>query len=320
MKPTLTNRLLKERHVFGLGVFLLALAILLPFSVMAIHAAIWNPPPPDTTKNAGDLRPSMVVLEGGVFLMGSPGDEPDRDDDEEQHEVEISPFMISLTEVTQGQYKEVMAKNPVETEREIFGGPCSEAGVGGDLPVVCVTWFEAVRYCNLLSEREGLPPVYEGLETDRPTRIPGSTGYRLLTEAEWEFAARAGTSTRWVGTSDEKLVCDYGNVGEGFACDDGYATLAPADAKRANRWLLHGFGGNAAEWVWDTYSKTFPAGGKDPVADDTGAFLPSVRVLRGGSWWGDPRSSRVAIRGWFDPSGRSLVVGFRVARSLPSAL
>ena len=285
--------------------------------------AVVNAPPP-TLMAATRFRPAMKRLEGGPFWMGSPEDEPDRDNDEARHRVEISGFWVAQTEVTQGQYEAVIGKNPVEIEKDFWGNACASSGVGSSLPVICVGWTDALRFCNALSKEEGLTPVYEHLDSDSPTWNRQANGYRLLTEAEWEYAARAGTSTRFVGTDQEAGVCEYGNVADAsakkkfpdwptFACDDGYATLAPVEAHRSNGWELVGFVGNAWEWVWDGYEASFPDTLKNPVVD-----RGSYRVLRGGSWWIVPRDTRVAFRYRIDPSRRSHVVGFRVARSLLS--
>ena len=320
--------LLTVRQVRHLGILLITLGMVLPFGFLLLYAATWTPPPPDPDELFADPRPAMVILEGGRFLMGSPKDETGRYEDETQHEVEVSRFMISLTEVTQEQYEEVMGTNPVASLTDDFDALCSEAGLGGDLPVVCVNWEEALEYCNKLSVQEGLTPAYENIGNGRASWNRQANGYRLPTEAEWEFAARAGSQTRWVGTNEESRVCDYGNFAdvsakelypewETLTCDDGFPRLAPAQGQLPNRWLLYGFGGNALEWVWDTYDESFPSRIEDPVADDPRG---SLRVLRGGSWRYVPRNTRVANRSRNDPSWRGRVVGFRVARSFPSAL
>ncbi|MEM8963460.1 MAG: formylglycine-generating enzyme family protein [Acidobacteriota bacterium] len=315
-KPlNLGDILLPERPIRRLGAALIVVGVLLPFSVVTWCAVTWQPE--IEREEAQSLGIEMIALPTGRFMMGSPEDEPDRDGDETLHEVVITRrFALSRTEISQGQYFEVMGDRPVDTTTDIFDDVCSRAGVGDDLPVVCVDWLKVVRFCNELSRREGLELAYTILGADvRWNRE--AVGYRLPTEAEWEYAARAGTRQRWVGTDDKAEVCEYANVYDSvFPCEDGYEALAPVDAKLANRWLLHGLGGNALEWVWDYY-EAYPTG---PVADPSGPEQASYRVIRGGSWWVIPRSARVAGRSWDEPSDRLGYLGFRVARSLPSDL
>ena len=138
-----------------------------------------------TTTNDGnvsvDIADELVLINGGTFQMGSPESEMQRETDETQHEVTVSDFYIGRYEVTQEQYEKVMGDNPSNFS-------------GENLPVENVTWYDAIEYCNRLSEQEGLTPVYtvdgENVSWDR-----SANGYRLPTEAEWEYAARAGTTT-----------------------------------------------------------------------------------------------------------------------------
>lgn len=328
MKHRLGTVLLGERPVWWLGVALLIAGLLLPWLILAWRAA--ERPLLRDTQGPVTLRPEMVALPAGRFIMGSPADEAGRDDDEREHEVLISqPFVISRTEVTQGQFAAVMGEGAWSRRQDFWGRSCEDAGVDKNLPVVCVSWFEAVAFCNRLSELEGLTPAYtvQGRDVQwRPDRNPN--GYRLLTEAEWEYAARAGTRTTWVGTDSESDVCRYGNVADEtykadhpdsitFPCSDDYSRLAPATAKEVNGWHLHGFGGNAAEWVWDWYGEYVQeeAAVPDPLGPDGG----SDRVIRGGSWRIVPRVARVAIRNGSAPGDRNVSVGFRLARSCPSA-
>ena len=327
MKPR-APILLPEPPIRWLGIGLMVLAVALPFAALTLRASRWQAPARPENEKAPALRPAMVRLPGGTFQMGSPPDETDRDTDETLHEVMLDAFLVSRTEVTQGQYFAVMGERPVaEREGDLFDRFCKEAGLGDDLPVVCIDWFEAIGYCNALSLREGLDPVYT-IEGERVTRNQGAEGYRLLTEAEWEYAARAGTQDVWVGTRVAAEVCEFANVADAagkaknpnwttFECNDTFPALAPVGARRPNRWLLHGLGGNAAEWVWDTYKTSFPEERENPVADDPNA---SNRLFRGGSWGSIPRYARVANRDGVAPSWRNDFVGFRVARSLPSSL
>ena len=207
----------------------------------------------------------------------------------------LGKFEIGYTEVTQEQYEAVMGKNPSRYK---------ECGL--NCPVEMVSWEDAVAYCNKLSEREGLTPCYKGNEWQRDC-----TGYRLPTEAEWETAARGGKADEvYAGTSDEKEVCKYGNVADAtakkahpdwdtFACDDGYAGIAPVGRFRPNGFGLFDMTGNVWEWTSDRYPNT------------------SDRVIRGGSWYHSPRGARVALRARYQPSNRFGLVGFRLSRSLP---
>jgi formylglycine-generating enzyme required for sulfatase activity len=272
----------------------------------------------------------MVALPAGSFQMGSPPEEKDHRDNERLHEVRIArPFMLARTEVTQGQLAAVMGEDALHRGDDSSGRSCREAGIGADLPAVCVTWHEAVAYCNRLSELEGLKPAYVVQGDEVTWSDPKADGYRLPTEAEWEYAARAGTRTVWVGTDDERAACRYGNVADESAkaenpdwttvpCDDGYPRLAPVTAKEVNAWHLHGLGGNAAEWVWDWYGE-YPKG-EGAVDDPVGPPGGSYRVFRRGSWRSVPRGARVAIRDRSTPGYRSDSLGFRLARSCPSAL
>ena len=280
-------------------------------------------PPPSESSPSEVATPSplnLIELQPGTFQMGSPTGEPGRDTDETLHEVTISQgFTISQMEITQGQYFTVMGERPVSDR-------CSNAGVGDELPVVCIVWMDAVRFCNRLSTMEGLESAYV-IEGEDVIWNEGATGYRLPTEAEWEYAARAGTRDRYAGTNDVGEVCNYANVADAagkaknpswtvFDCDDGFEALAPVGSKLPNAWQLYDMTGNAWEWVWDFYGP-YP---EDSVEDPRGPERASNRVLRGGSWAFAPRYARVAVRLWGVPSRRYGLLGFRVARSLPSTL
>lgn len=123
----------------------------------------------------------MVLIEGGTFQMGSPSTEPERDADETLHEVTVADFLMSPTEVSQQEYEAVMGNNPSNRK-------------GSNLPVENVTWYDAIAYCNALSQREGLTPCYDVTGTNVTWHLDAN-GYRLPTEAEWEYAARGGKQT-----------------------------------------------------------------------------------------------------------------------------
>jgi formylglycine-generating enzyme required for sulfatase activity len=255
----------------------------------------YKPPSPPVQRISAP-RPEMRRLPPGKFQMGSPETEPGRFSSEKQHEVEIkTPFAISVTEVTQGQYAAVMGKNPSE-----FQGDAAR-------PVENVTWLDAVKYCNRLSEREGLSPCYqiEGDQVKWPEGLK-CRGYRLPTEAEWEYAARADGTTAYSGSAEVDEVAWYDANSE--------KAPHPVGSKRGNAWGLHDFSGNVWEWVWDRYSSDYE---KLPPVDPTGPESGSFWLSRGGSWVFDARHARVAYRSRDDPGYRFGYQGFRLSRSYP---
>ncbi len=264
-----------------------------------------------------DVAGSMVRLEAGTFQMGTPADDPERDDDETWHAVTIArPFLLSRVEVTQDQYEAVMADQPLA---DVAGGSL----LGADLPAADVTWLEAVRFCNRLSEFEDREAAYT-IEGDHVTWDGDAPGYRLPTEAEWEFAARAGEWHRYGSVDDPADLCSQGNVADSSArpgllhvmtapCDDGFEGPAPVGSGPANAWGLHDLVGNVWEWTWDGYGPLET----DAVVDPRGADDAAERITRGGSWWDEPFCLRTAARASQPPHARRKDLGFRLARSLP---
>ncbi len=234
----------------------------------------------------------MIALPGGTFVMGSPEDEPGRDDDEVQHQVAVSPFLMSRTTVTRGEYRRIM-------------GLDDAPGSGGDEhPVTEVSWLDAVRFCNRLSKEAGRPACYRIWgRTVRWVRDTG--GYRLPTEAEWEYAARAGTESRWSFGDDEARL-------GGFAWFDGNSggKAHPVAKKEPNPWGLYDMHGNVLEWCWDVFAEYDTGPAADPRGPTTGAW----RVLRGGSFWNAPGRLRSAVRYWNGPENRVRLIGFRCVR------
>lgn len=251
-----------------------------------------------------DVRPAMLVLPPGKFQMGGVPSYPYQHDEDElpRHEVEISQrYGLSETEVTQGQYQAVMGSNP-----SFFQGKEDSA----KRPVEQVRWLDAVAYCNKLSMLEGLKKCYEvnGDAVKWPEGL-GCEGYRLPTEAEWEYAARADEATIYSGSNEAEEVAWFEKNSEG--------STHAVKGKRANQWGLYDLSGNVTEWVWDEY-ETYPAGKqKNPI----GPLLGSPqRVNRGGSWSSIARRVRAAGRSSHAPGIRYRDVGFRLARSYPLTL
>ncbi|ROO85432.1 formylglycine-generating enzyme required for sulfatase activity [Actinocorallia herbida] len=191
--------------------------------------------------------------------------------------VEFGPYALGVVPVTQEQYERVTGVRP-STAR------------GDRLPVEGVSWWDAVRFCNALSEREGLALAYR-MDGDNVSWDAGADGYRLPTEAEWEYACRAGSEGPRYGPLDE-IAWHRGNSGE---------RVHEVGGRLANAWGFHDMLGNVWDWCWDLY---------DPEV--YGAY----RVLRGGGWFDEHWSCRASARRRSHPTFRIDDVGFRLARSL----
>jgi formylglycine-generating enzyme required for sulfatase activity len=269
----------------------------------------------------------MVVIEAGEFSMGSPPGEPGRQPEESPHRVSISrPFMLGIHEVTQGQYELVMKNNPSHFQPLAGGAARVSDKDTSKYPVECVNWFEAIEFCNRLSKLDGLTPYYtltevhgEGNAINAATAtIAGGKGYRLPTEAEWEYACRAGTATSfWYGVENTgreanlKPIMVAGGYGEGPKWQSVSRTVR-AGSYPVNPWGIYDMHGNVAEWCWDWHDKDFYK--VSPKDDPAGPAAGSQKVLRGGSWMVLEGSCRSASRYWHTPGERKNYVGFRVAR------
>jgi len=226
----------------------------------------------DTWVNSIGMK--FAYIQAGKFLMGSPPGEGGWFSDEVQHEVKINRgFYLGITEVTQAQWKTVMGRNP-----SWFKGDC--------LPVERVSWDDAVRFCRKLSQRE-------------------ARRYRLPTEAEWEYACRAGSTGPYAGT---------GNLDEmGWHAENSGSKTHPVGVKLPNAWGLYDMHGNVSEWCRDWYGE-YP---RREVQDPAGPTESVARILRGGSWSYPPRICRSASRSKDERSMRYNDIGFRVALQAP---
>ncbi len=244
--------------------------------------------------------------------MGSPPGEEGRDDNETQHEVTLTQdFEILATEVTQSEFEAVMGYNPSH-----FSG-CA------DCPVEWVSWYEAAAYCNALSDAAGLDRCYVCSGSDEEVECePGSsfttpydcTGYRLPTEAEWEYAARAGTTTATYNGDLDDIDCSSAVVDPiAWYCGNSDDTTHLVGTRGSNDWGLHDMLGNVWEWCHD-WDDVYPDGS---VTDPWGPPSGSHRVIRGGSWNFLARLARAALRGRDRPAYRYDNVGFRPVRSRP---
>jgi len=231
-----------------------------------------------------DVCPEMVVVPAGSFMMGSPSSEAGRDDDEDPvHRVTIAySFAVGVFEVSFAQWDACVSDGGCN------GYSPDDAGWGrGNRPVINVSWEDAQSYLKWLSAKTG-------------------KSYRLLSESEWEYAARAGTTTAYhFGGSIASSQANYGgNIGK----------TAPVGSYPPNAFDLHDVHGNVLEWVQDCYNVNYTGAPVDGSAWQSGDC--SRRVLRGGSWLNEPRFLRSALRGWITAGGRNSYFGFRVARTL----
>ena len=249
------------------------------------------------------LGVEMVEIPAGRFTMGSPDPsfgwpkpESWRYNDERMHGVVIGrPFLAARHEVTQGLWKRVMGKNPSTFNR--FGDDC---------PVHNVTWYDAVKFCNEVSGLEGLGPAYR-IEGENITWDPEAKGYRLPTEAEWEYACRAGTVTMYyTGESKSDL------KRAGWYKDNAHGDPKSVGKKAPNAWGLYDMHGNVWEWCWDRYSEEYPRG---EVRDPVGPASGTDRVLRGGSYDDLAYHCRSALRCNSSPNDHNTFIGLRLFRS-----
>ncbi len=260
----------------------------------------------------------MVSIPAGTFLMGSPESEAERRNDEPQHEVTISnDFLMSRYEVTVGEFRRFVTVSGYQTEAETGGDVVMEDAwekYADDHPVVLVSWNDAVAYCNWLSKEEGLPPAYT-ISGDTVTWNREANGYRLPTEAEWEYACRAGTVTPFstgnnITTSEANYNGNYPYNGNAKGIYRKWMTAVGSFA--ANPWGLYDMHGNVWEWCWDWFGDYSSDSETDPAGAASGVF----RVIRGGSWSNDGQFVRSAYRYCNIPVFRYYNYGFRLVRSL----
>lgn len=260
---------------------------------------------------ASEPSEKFVLITGGTFEMGSPDAEAWRSEDETQHTVTVSDFYMSMYEVTQAEYTEVMGDNPSSFS-------------GDTLPVETVSWLDAIRYCNTRSEMEGLIPAYS-IEGQTVTWDRSADGYRLPTEAEWEYACRAGTispfNTETSISAEEANY--YGHYP--YEIEDNYFSQNNLDTKPGeyrqttvdvnsfspNGWGLYNMHGNVGEWVWDYYGEYSTAVQNDPTGAETG----TLRVYRGGGWNDFAKNMRSAYRAAMAENKSSFNIGIRLVRN-----
>jgi len=272
------------------------------FACLSLAFAVFFTPVFAPAQTSHYENPNFIRVEGGTFVMGNAADNcccfsaelPARN-------VTINGFYMSRHQVTQREWLEVMGANPSHFR-------------GDHLLVENVSWFDVIEFANEKSRRAGLTPVYSinGTGTDRiVTWNRAANGYRLPTEAEWEFAARGGHGSPggfiYSGSDNANLVAWH-------AGNSGGRTQAVGQL-RPNALGLYDMSGNVWEWVWDWFGPYPSAAQANPAGASSGAN----RVLRGGSWSYSDWGTRSTFRYWFIPSSRSFSLGFRLVRPFGTA-
>jgi len=256
-------------------------------------------------KDFQEYNIEMVLINGGTFMMGSPESEAERWDWEgPQHQVTVDSFYIGIYPITQKQYQFIMGIYPSYFK-------------GENLPVEQISWFDAIEYCNKLSQIYGLMPVYTvtgSEETRTVTWNKNANGYRLPTEAEWEFACRAGSTTPY--NTGNNLTTNLANYNGNFPYNNNSPGIyrektTTVDSFAPNAWGLYDKHGNVWEWCWDWYDNYTAEAKINP----SGAVTGVVRVVRGGSWNDEGRWLRSAFRHGAPPGHVENNLGFRVVRN-----
>ncbi|MCL2210864.1 MAG: formylglycine-generating enzyme family protein [Treponema sp.] len=246
-------------------------------------------------------KSNMALIAGGDFTMGSPVNERDRFNSEgPQRKVTLNAFYLCIYEVTQKEFHEITGFN-------------NSTFKGDKLPVDMVSWFEAVEYCNALSKKERLKPAYE-ISKEEVIWDRSANGYRLPTEAEWEYASRAGTVTPFfTGNNITTSQANYdGNWPYGDNPRGEYRRkFIDVGSFSPNQWGIYDMQGNVWEWCWDWFGSY----GEKDQENPAGVSGGSTRVQRGGSWGSTGKELRSAFRRSYYPNERVISAGFRVARN-----
>jgi formylglycine-generating enzyme required for sulfatase activity len=234
---------------------------------------------------------NMLWIDGGSFRMGnSKGEE----DEQPVHVTHVSGFYMGKAEVTQKEYETIIGNNPSSMK-------------GDNLPVTNVSWFDVVEYCNKLSGKSGLTPAYSGSNDNISCNFTAN-GYRLPTEAEWEYAARGGNRDMF------SFAYAGGNTVDVLGWHTGNSEQRSHEiaTKQPNSLGLYDMSGNVWEWCWDWYSAYTLREATNPQ----GAARGENRVTRGGSWSSDASQLRSAYRNPATPASNYQDVGFRVIRPI----
>ena len=262
----------------AIGLFLLTVT---HYSSFCLGQAPPTAPAETTTKSGVQ----MVLLPGGTYTMG----DKDGEVDEAPHNVTLSPFYMDKYEVSQEEYERVMGENPSKVK-------------GKKNPVEQVRWSDAVRYCNARSQLEGLDPAYD-LKTW--TCRFQANGYRLPTEAEWEYAARAGATSSYCFGNSEAMLKD-----DAWFKDNASGRPHPVGLRKPNAWGLYDMHGNVWEWCNDFYKVDYYA--ESPAKDPRGPQSGDKKVLRGGCWNSSADACRSAYRYSESPAYSDVCFGYDI--------
>jgi len=295
------------------------------FAAIALLYSVWLP---GEEADFTDVRSGieMVHVEGGTFKMGCAPEWKNCELDEFPfRDVTVSDFYIGRFEVTQKQWREVAgtdARKHWYKEQALYGE-------GDNYPMYYISWYEALEFCNKLSELAGRKPVYS---IDKTKKDPNNdsvwedvtkmkwvvtvsheaNGYRLPTEAEWEYAARGGKKSNGYQYSGSNTIGEVAWYRENSGVTEyEMGKTQPVGIKKANELGIHDMSGNVWEWVFDWYGNY----GDSPQTNPTGPASGVFRVNRGGSWYPDAKFSRVFFRGVAIPGTNSSFIGFRLALS-----
>lgn len=263
-------------------------------------------------KNQKALTPEMIKVEGGTFNMGS---DEELDFAKPVHKVTLNNFLIGKYEVTQDLWESVMGSNPSKFK-------------GAKRPVENVSWYDAVEFCNKLSEKEGLTPVYKIDKNKKDSKNTNTekdplrwtitcnfneNGYRLPSEAEWEYAARGGNMSKgykYSGSNSIDEVAWYGAYA-GHGNREKEKSSAEAGKKKPNELGIYDMSGNVEEWCWDWYGDYKSENKPNPVGPGFGG----AKVNRGGSWYSYGSECIIAARSFNATHSQLLYIGFRVVRT-----
>jgi formylglycine-generating enzyme required for sulfatase activity len=285
-------------HIIGVASLILMLCACTPRQSTPAPRTLTPTPPMPTAEIVEAILPQMALVEAGSFAMGSVDG---LGDEQPVHTVQITrPFYIGTTKVTFEEYDRFCDDTPGVMRLD-------DQGWGrGDRPAFGVTWNDAVAYCNWLSEEEGLTPCYSGRGSATKCDFTAN-GYRLPTEAEWEYAARGGPDSAgylYAGSDDPDDVAWYG-------CNSG-GIVQPVGLKRPNELGLYDMSGNGWEWCWDRYDYRYYS--TSPSTDPAGPASGDDRVRRAGGWNEAVQTLRTTFRSADKPSYAGSN-GFRLVRT-----